>query len=86
MVRQVDNVIVTSMPRGRILAMHDHRRWRVAKKYHRAMVFQRPLLAKDNLPTLLRVLLDIRPYLTDKALRRVCKVLRKHKVDARVER
>lgn len=58
----------------------------MAKKYHRAIVFQRPILLRANLPILLDVLRDIRPHLSEKAMRRVCKVLRKNRIDAHVER
>jgi hypothetical protein len=84
--RQVDNVIITDMTRGRILTLHDHRRWRVAKKYHRAMVFQRPVFLPANRGVLHDILRDTRPDLSDKALRRVCRALCKHGIDAKVER
>lgn len=83
---KVDRVIVTSMPRGRVVDMHAHRRKRVAKKYQRAMVFLRSSFAPDRREYLHEVIRDVAPYMTRKALRRMCRVLCKAGIESRVLR
>lgn len=85
-IRKIDRVIVTSMPRGRVVAMHDHRRRRVAKKYQGAMVFLRASFAPERREYLHEIIGDVAPCMTRKALRRMCRALCKAGIESRVVR
>lgn len=84
--RTIDNVIVTNMSRGRILKLHDHHRARVRKKYRRAMVFRRKAFIIEAREELHNILRDVLPHMSAKGRRRICRLLNKVGIEARVER
>lgn len=84
--RKFDNVIVSPAPRGRLLALHVHKRRRVREKYRRAVVvLSDPPPNKDNAWDMLE---NIRDHggMTDRALRKFCRIMCKFSIDARMEK
>lgn len=82
----VERVIVTDRPHGHMRHLHDHSTKRIRKKYARSLVFLRKWLRKDNVE---RMMSDLQRWqsfglFTDKTWRRICRLLNKHGIEARI--
>lgn len=81
----LDRVVLSSMPIGRALALHGHRRQRVRKKYRGAVVVLRHLTTKETIHDIMQNLMR-QWALSEKGVRRFCRLLCKLGIEARVER
>ena len=81
--RQIDNIIVSDAPRGRLLALHHHSSMRVRKKYQNAIVLMRGSITRESIHDVARGCLS---HMSERCRRRFCHALRKMGINARVER
>ena len=81
----LDRVVLSSMPVGRAIALHGHRRNRVRKKYRSAVVVLRQLTTPETIHNIMQNLMR-QWALSETGKRRFCHVLRKLGIDAHVDR